>query len=365
VVVLAANHGHRGHGAVDGIETAMSGHRLLPLVATVSLCAATAVGCTGESGTPVSSPPTSPTTTSPSPPHLAADVPYATTPDGFLPATLDVYSPETADGAPVVVILHGGGDDKSTDPYPQLAAALVKKGVVVVTANHGPENPDLSMTEDDPVGIITTTVDEIGCAITAAAAKAAELGADSSRLVVVGHSAGANLSAMAALRPRTPLPGCSVTDPKPDVTGLLLWEGDWFGSSAGEVLGKDTADFVSAYSPWPTLGSIRTTVPIELVMADPENGTYLSLPATPTSRFMRLRDPSGDITRVLKQIGAFDDGELDVYESSEGFSRALTDHGIANTLVVLEDPATTHTELAGTDFPTFVDHVVGLTESSS
>jgi dienelactone hydrolase len=347
----------------------MSGHRpLLPLVATLSVCAVTAAGCTGDSSTPVSSPPVSgsaTTTASPSPPHLDADVPYATTPDGFLPATLDVYSPETADGAPVVVIVHGGGNNQDDDPYPQLAAALVEQGVVAIAANQGPTDPDLSMMEDDPAGVVATAVDEIGCAVTVAAAKAAELGADTSRLVVVGHSAGANLGATAVLTPRTPLPGCAVADQMPDVTGLLLWEGDWFGSSAGEVLGKDTAAFVAAYSPWPSLGTVSTDIPIELVMADPDNGTYLSLPATPTSRFMRMRDPSGEMTSVLEQIGAFDDGELDVYESSEGFSRALTEHDIANTLVILEDPTTTHTELAGTDFTTFVDHVVGLTESTS
>jgi dienelactone hydrolase len=340
----------------------MSGHRLPTLLVAVSLCTAASVACSGEASAPVTSPATtSIATASTRPGLLEADVGYATVDDSFLPATADVYAPEDAAGAPVVVIFHGGGNDKDADPYPQLAAALVDRGAVVVAANWGPAQPEVAAVGEDAVATVDNSVDQMRRALSFAADRARDLGADPTRLVVLAHSAGANHAAKAVLVQGAPLVPRDAQEGVDLVSGLVLWEGDWLASSVGDVLEHRTEEFLEAYSPWPFLSSVTTDVPIEIVMADPENGGMLSLPATADSEFMTRRDPTGEITATLEEIGAFDDGELDVYECSEGFSRALTEHGIDNTLVVLEDPATTHTELAGGDFTTVVEHVMSLT----
>jgi len=105
----------------------------------------------------------------------------------------DVYlpSPAPASNAPVVVLVPGGGwqtaDRAGLAP---LAEALAGDGMVVVNATY--------RVADDGVRF-PTPVQDIECAVAFAADRARRAGTTPSRVILVGHSSGAHLAALAAL----------------------------------------------------------------------------------------------------------------------------------------------------------------------
>jgi acetyl esterase/lipase len=112
----------------------------------------------------------------------------------YLPGvSADVYlpSPAPASDAPVVVLVPGGGwhtaDRAGLAP---LAQALAGDGMVVVNATY--------RVADDGVRF-PTPVQDIECAVAFAADRARKAGATPSRVILVGHSSGAHLAALAAL----------------------------------------------------------------------------------------------------------------------------------------------------------------------
>src|SRR5271157_4677389 len=101
--------------------------------------------------------------------------------------TLDVYEPENAKGLPVVFWIHGGGwqggDKMSTHAKPK---AFVDKGYVFVSTNYR-LLPDVGM--ETIIGDVAKSIHWVHDHI-------AEYGGDPKRLVVMGHSAGAQLAAL-------------------------------------------------------------------------------------------------------------------------------------------------------------------------
>lgn len=115
------------------------------------------------------------------------DVPYAPGPRH----TLDIYRPTRPTG-PLVVFLYGGGwDSGDKGEYGFVARPLAAKGAIVVVPNYRlvPEVTYPALLQD------TAT------AVAWALAHAAELGADPSRVFVMGHSAGAYDALMLATDP--------------------------------------------------------------------------------------------------------------------------------------------------------------------
>ena len=107
--------------------------------------------------------------------------------------TLDVYRPRLAGGGlPMVVFIYGGGWNAGTkSTYAFVARPLVRRGIVVVV-------PDYRLS---PKVVFPSFLQDNAQAIAWAFAHAAELGADPSRIVLAGHSAGAFNVAMLALDP--------------------------------------------------------------------------------------------------------------------------------------------------------------------
>lgn len=109
----------------------------------------------------------------------------------------DVYLPPgSAAGAPVLLMVHGGGwryGDKAHAPVlgHKLAHWVAGAGVVFVSVNYG-------LLPDTPVA---AQWDDLTRAVVAIQRDAVRWGGDPARMVVMGHSAGAHLVALLAARP--------------------------------------------------------------------------------------------------------------------------------------------------------------------
>jgi len=117
--------------------------------------------------------------------NVKRDIPYAE-PTNEL-QMLDVYAPENAKDSPVVFWIHGGGwqggDKASVHAKPK---AFVDKGYVFVSTNYRLlPKVDMEAIVRDVAKSIHWVADHI-----------AEHGGDPKRLVVMGHSAGAQLAAL-------------------------------------------------------------------------------------------------------------------------------------------------------------------------
>lgn len=106
------------------------------------------------------------------------------------PRGVAIHRPDDPVGAPVVVLVHGGGwlggEPLALDP---LARGLSEAGALVFNTSYRTARGE---------GGFPASFDDIACAIRYARAAAAELGASES-LTLAGHSAGAHLAAVVAL----------------------------------------------------------------------------------------------------------------------------------------------------------------------
>lgn len=105
--------------------------------------------------------------------------------------TLDVYAPRVTDGSsPLVVYFYGGGWRKGDkDHFEFVASSLTKSGYVVVIADYR-RYPDV---------VFPAFVEDGAQAVAWAVANASRYGADTSRLFLMGHSAGAHTAALLSL----------------------------------------------------------------------------------------------------------------------------------------------------------------------
>lgn len=165
-------------------------------------------------------PPGGPAATTQYMPGLAADV-YPAQGDG--------------DGAPVVVLVPGGSWlSAQRQPLAPLAAHLAAEGSTVVSLTYG--------TGSDGV-FYPRPVAQVACGAAFAVAQRPS-GATAGPVVLVGHSAGAVLVALAALDPPDPDPGCEHQPVTPDAVVGLAGPYDvtafpaiarwFFGTSPGE-----------------------------------------------------------------------------------------------------------------------------------
>jgi len=103
---------------------------------------------------------------------------------------LDVYAPADAANAPVIVFIYGGSwASGSKDDYTFAGAALASQGFVTVI-------PDYRLV---PEVRFPAFIEDCAAAMRWVADRIAEFGGDASRIVLVGHSAGAYNAMMLAL----------------------------------------------------------------------------------------------------------------------------------------------------------------------
>lgn len=117
--------------------------------------------------------------------NVKRDIPYVA--NGHERQVLDVYAPKDAKGAPVVFWIHGGGwqagDKKDVQVKPQ---AFNDKGFVFVAPNY----------RLLPAVDMKTIIEDVAKALRWTHDHAAEHGGDPRSILVMGHSAGAQLAAL-------------------------------------------------------------------------------------------------------------------------------------------------------------------------
>ena len=119
------------------------------------------------------------------------DIPYADPADEL--QVLDVYAPKGAKNLPVVFWIHGGGWQTGDKTKVQLKPqAFVEKGFVFVSTNYR-LLPKVEM---------ATIVRDVAKAVRWAHDHIAQFGGDPERLLIMGHSAGAQLAALICIDDR-------------------------------------------------------------------------------------------------------------------------------------------------------------------
>ncbi|MGF1628156.1 MAG: alpha/beta hydrolase [Kiloniellaceae bacterium] len=108
---------------------------------------------------------------------------------------LDVYLPPNAKGAPVILMVHGGGwsrgDKALGSVVASKAARWVPQGYIFISVNNR------LLPEADPL----QQADDVATALAFAQSNAASWGGDAGRFILMGHSAGAHLVALLAASP--------------------------------------------------------------------------------------------------------------------------------------------------------------------
>lgn len=106
---------------------------------------------------------------------------------------LDVYSPPSGKGYPVLFFVHGGSwKDFHKELFSPVAMKLLPEGMVVVI-------PDYTL---HPDAGYEQMADEVAAALSWTLERIEGYGGDPSRVIVAGHSAGAHLAALAVMDPR-------------------------------------------------------------------------------------------------------------------------------------------------------------------
>ena len=140
-------------------------------------------------------------------PKIHRDLPYADTKNKL--QTLDIYAPPEGTDHPVAIWIHGGGwhsgDKAETDNKPE---AFTEKGYVFVSINYRLWTPPWTTSDHEGVrrfqwsptfpGTVTLTdeAEDIARAVRWVRDHIQEYGGNREALAVLGHSAGASLSAL-------------------------------------------------------------------------------------------------------------------------------------------------------------------------
>lgn len=217
---------------------------------------------------------------------------------------MDVYTLREAErhagkGRPVVVFLYGGSwQDGSKEDYTFVAAALTRHGYVTFV-------PDYRVY---PQARYPDFLEDAAHAVAYARDHAAQYGGDSSRLFLVGHSAGSYIVAMLALDPRWL--GAVGLDPARDIRGAVGLAGPYdFLPLQDPILEKIFENPGGLAVTQPINHASGTTPPMLLIagrndkLVDPGNTDRLT---------DRIREKGGQVEEIMYQraghriiIGAF------------------------------------------------------------
>ncbi len=172
------------------------------------------------------------------------------------------HLPQGVTSAPVVVMIPGGGwqtaDPTGLEP---LAAALASQGVVAM--------PVVIRAGADGV-VHPMPVEDVVCALADGVATAREAGIEPTRAVLLGHSSGAHLSAVATLDPERYTPTCDDPVVAPDALVGLAGPYDIrdFSDAAANLFAEDATDATWDAANPVLLAGNRPEVPVLLLHGD-------------------------------------------------------------------------------------------------
>ncbi|MFL6079753.1 MAG: alpha/beta hydrolase [Ornithinibacter sp.] len=169
------------------------------------------------------------------------------------------HLPQGVTAAPVVVMVPGGGwqtaDPSGLEP---LAAALASQGVMAmpVVIRAGADG-----------AVYPVPLEDVVCALADGVATAREAGIEPTRTVLLGHSSGAHLSALATLDPGSYTPSCS--DPVVVADALVGLAGPYdirnFSDAAANLFADDASDATWDAANPVLLAGQRPEVPVLLL----------------------------------------------------------------------------------------------------
>jgi hypothetical protein len=269
----------------------------------------------------------------------------------WLPARLDIYTdPDRTAGAPVVVLFHGspGAATKDHIFYRAIAAALVEQGAVVFVPSWGGRGGFRSGTADEILDGMLVTMDGAACAVSYAIEHASTYGGDPSRLVILGHSAGAGAASVVGLREAASFAPCAV-EPRPFEPDLLaFYEGDWLcQDTIWDQFGAGLSTVRDGITPWnwlevePKPGIVMVTSAEAPIRCEMESeGWYDS------------RDPDGSLRERLEVYDAFEDDCIEAAESAKVMGDVMSERGFSVEELFL--PSSEHMSLSVEDLKALV-----------
>jgi acetyl esterase/lipase len=210
--------------------------------------------------------------------------------------TEDVYLPRDKGRVPLVVLVPGGSWTTS-DPagLTGLAAALADAGVAAA--------PTRVRAAADGV-VYPAPVEDVLCAVAAAAERIRSRGFVADPVAVLGHSSGAHLAALAVLAVDDYSPSCDFPAVTPDA--LIGLSGPYDISQLPEIasalLGTDPADDPATWASANPVAraDLRPEVPVLLLHGDADD----VVPVAFTSQFAQALDDAGHPTTVQVVPGA-------------------------------------------------------------
>lgn len=235
-------------------------------------------------------------------------------PEGFRPLSLDLRTPQ-ADGAPLVVFLHGGGWLRGSRKVftPGISDAdsfelIVAAGIAIASCEYR-----LSGEAHFPAQL-----DDVDAALDWLQRNGADHGVDASRVVLWGVSAGATLAALTGLR-------------RADVRGVVDWFGpaDLFAMGAHDGAVPDVGEPAAETREARWLGAPAVEVPDAARLASPALQVHAGAPPFHIAHGTDDRHvpvaQSAALAAALRRVGA----DVDFHEvpGSRHFWQGLDDTG--------------------------------------
>ncbi len=279
---------------------------------------------------------------------VAQNLAYETDDPVLTPGVLDVIAPAEPGPWPVVVMFHGG-PPLNKNVLRQYGERVAQLGFVAFVATWGAG------------GVFPPSYDELlaarsqaACAVAFARAHAAEYGGDPERMILFGHSGGANMAALVAFAQPEPSVDCLGGPEVGPVDALVTWEGDWVAMGPdvpwdSQITGDPR--ILEGYTPWTFIPEHPDLKVVMLVSEDP-GVQHLLRDAAAVESFIAVRDPSGDLRGYLEANDAFADGAFDLAETQDVFFSALQQQGNPVSLDVM--PSSTHTGLSEDGWDVFL-----------
>lgn len=307
--------------------------------------------------------PVSTTATIPSGVNLTADIRFSADLPGAYPALLDVYAPDGARDLPMVVMFHGGGVDKRDLQYPLIAGELAARGMVVVVPNHGPL--DGVVPTDDPVGTVVSYMDGAACAMSYAVAHGSEWGADPTRIVLFGHSGGANTASVLMFTySRAVGTGCAEPAQQWQPQVVALWDGEIALLDEGlwHNYPDDLQGLFAELTNWNSTAAAVFDGPVHLFSTTSFNAEARRCDEMAT--WTAARDPSGTLQAALAAVGADDDGCVDIGEVHRAYAWHLDHNGVRSYYAEFTAEGSEHAELADPDLDLLFDTLTAAADAT-